>query len=114
MVAKQFGRFMRRKGKRSLGIYESRRKGESSSKKDIFRKSLEKKKDPKKDARCFECGDKGHFKAKFPKLKKDMRQKKKAMVATWSESEESSCSSSSEEEEVGHCDFVATTNPEEE
>ena len=40
---------------------------------------------------CYECKKLGHFKVDCPTLKKSFkRTKKKAMVATWSDSDESS------------------------
>ncbi|GAV69822.1 UBN2 domain-containing protein, partial [Cephalotus follicularis] len=40
---------------------------------------------------CFECNKPGHYKSDYPRLKKkEFMKKKKAMVATWDDSDESS------------------------
>ncbi|GAV65295.1 DUF4219 domain-containing protein/UBN2 domain-containing protein [Cephalotus follicularis] len=51
-------------------------KGESSKKEEVI---------------CFECNKPGHYKSDYPRLKKkEFIKKKKAMVATWDDSDESS------------------------
>ena len=39
---------------------------------------------------CYKCKKIGHFRIECPKLRENLKMKKKALVATWSDSEESS------------------------
>ena len=39
---------------------------------------------------CYECKKVGHMKSGCPQPKKSIKKKKKALVATWSDSKESS------------------------
>ncbi|MQM21496.1 hypothetical protein Taro_054538 [Colocasia esculenta] len=84
------------------------------------------KKDKKKEPTCYECNQPGHYKSKYPKLKKkdqaersDKKKekekkfrkfKKKAMAATWDNEEATSSESSSsefEEEEKANLALMA-------
>ncbi|CAA0827393.1 Unknown protein [Striga hermonthica] len=72
-----------------------------------FSKRKEQKKDAETSITCFECHQPGHIKANCPKLKKDRKFKKKAMVATWSDSEDSSSSEDEECTETANICFMA-------
>src|ERR1043165_9329849 len=114
LVVKRFNKLFERDEKRRFRKYRPNRKHERSSGKG--KSIIEDKKSP--DSGCFECEEKGHFKAKSPKLKKSKKFRKKAMVATWSESDSedelsSSTGSDEDEEEVAHCAFMAVEYPEE-
>ena len=66
-----------------------------------------KEKEKEKEAPiCFECKKPGHFRVDCPQLKKASRKfKKKAMMATWSDSEDST--SEEEQKEVANLCFMA-------
>ena len=86
LIARKFNKFMR--GERFKGRrFTSRRdlaKNESSSHGDT------EKWEEKRDLVCFKCKKLGHMKYDCPLYKSEAkRRKKKAMMATWSESEES-------------------------
>ncbi|GAV91545.1 zf-CCHC domain-containing protein/UBN2 domain-containing protein, partial [Cephalotus follicularis] len=69
---------------------------------------------------CYECKKPGHFKNECPNLKKNVHfkktneyfKKKKAMVATWSDSDPSSSEEESDEE-VAHIAYMAIEDEEE-
>ncbi|GAV91750.1 zf-CCHC domain-containing protein/UBN2 domain-containing protein [Cephalotus follicularis] len=61
--------------------------------KNVKKSTPSKSETKKEEIICFECNKPGHYKSECPRLKKD--KKKRAMLATWSDSDESS----SEEEE---------------
>ena len=83
LITRRFKRFLR---KRKQGMRKRPpTKGEHSKEKDKDQPLI-----------CYECKKLGHFKSECPQLKKGSKKyKKKAMIATWSESDESS----SEEED---------------
>ncbi|GAV57113.1 zf-CCHC domain-containing protein/UBN2 domain-containing protein, partial [Cephalotus follicularis] len=54
---------------------------------------------------CYECNKPGHIRLDCPKLKKN-KDKKKATIATWSDSDDSS-SDEDENEEIANIAFVA-------
>ena len=83
------------------------RKFRKNYKKDFGKGEFKKKEN---DITCFECKKSGHIKAECPLLKyKNKKVKKKAMVATWSDSEISS-DEEEEEKEVANLCFMAWEN----
>ncbi|GAV85616.1 zf-CCHC domain-containing protein/UBN2 domain-containing protein, partial [Cephalotus follicularis] len=80
-----------------------------------FKKSLPSKSETKKEEIiCFECNKPGHYKSECPRLKKtkDTIKKKKAMLATWSDSDESS-SEEEENQEVAQLALMAIDDSDE-
>ncbi|GAV58526.1 zf-CCHC domain-containing protein/UBN2 domain-containing protein [Cephalotus follicularis] len=74
-----------------------------------FKKTFPSKSETKKEEIvCFECNKPGHYKSECPRLKKakDTIKKKKAMLATWSDSDESS-SEEEEDQEVAQIALMA-------
>ncbi|GAV90807.1 zf-CCHC domain-containing protein/UBN2 domain-containing protein, partial [Cephalotus follicularis] len=77
-----------------------------------FKKTFpSKSKTKKEEIVCFECNKPGHYKSECPRLKKekDTIKKKKAMLATWSDSDESS-SEEEEDQEVAQIALMAINN----
>ena len=75
------------------------------------RREFQKGETSKTQSTCFECNKPGHFKADCPLLKKPFRkypQKKKAMLATWDDSDESS--SEQEHEAANLCLMAESDN----
>ncbi|GAV79726.1 zf-CCHC domain-containing protein/UBN2 domain-containing protein, partial [Cephalotus follicularis] len=74
-----------------------------------FKKTLPSKSEIKKEEIiCFECNKPGHYKSECPRLNKakDTIKKKKAVLATWSDSDESS-SDEEEDQEVAQIALMA-------
>ncbi|GAV62795.1 zf-CCHC domain-containing protein/UBN2 domain-containing protein, partial [Cephalotus follicularis] len=74
-----------------------------------FKKTFPSKSETKKEEIvCFECNKPGHYKSECPRLNKakDTIKKKKAMLATWSDSDESSCEEV-EDQEVAQIALMA-------
>ncbi|GAV73884.1 zf-CCHC domain-containing protein/UBN2 domain-containing protein, partial [Cephalotus follicularis] len=73
-----------------------------------------KPKTKKEEIICFECNKPGHYKSECPRLKKakDTIKKKKAMLATWSNSDESS-SEEEENQEVAQLALMAINDSDE-
>ncbi|WCJ18271.1 hypothetical protein M5689_000638 [Euphorbia peplus] len=67
------------------------------------------KRDPSKPIVCYGCQQPGHIRPNYPKLKKDKRKFKKAMMAAWSDSETSS--DLEEKEEQAQICFMAIDEP---
>ncbi|GAV65242.1 zf-CCHC domain-containing protein [Cephalotus follicularis] len=59
-----------------------------------------------KEVICYECNKPGHIRPNCPKLKKK-KDKKKAMIATWSDSDDSSLNED-QNEEIANIAFMAT------
>ncbi|GAV57423.1 zf-CCHC domain-containing protein/UBN2 domain-containing protein, partial [Cephalotus follicularis] len=68
----------------------------------------------KEEIICFECNKPGHYKSECPRLKKakDTIKKKKAMLATWSDSDESS-SDEEENQKVAQLELMAMNDSDE-
>ena len=63
-----------------------------------------KEKDKEQPLICYECKKPGYFKSECPQLKKDLKKyKKKAMMATWSDSDESSSEEEDSHEQANLC-----------
>ncbi|GAV62619.1 zf-CCHC domain-containing protein/UBN2 domain-containing protein [Cephalotus follicularis] len=80
-----------------------------------FKKTFPSKTETKKEEIiCFECNKPGHYKSECPRLKKpkDTIKKKKAMLATWSDSDESS-SDEEENQEVAQIALMAINDSDE-
>ena len=94
-----------RKFKKSFRSKQTRHKPQRS-----FQQSREHSSEERREATCYNCNNPRHIKAKYPKLleryKKKM-DKKKAMVATWSDSKEKTSYS---EWEHTHMCFMANTH----
>ena len=91
LITRKFRRFMKKK--------------KFEKKKPFIRKDEEKGKE--KELTCFECKKPGHFKSECPQLKKNPRRfKKKAMMATWSDSDTSSFEEEEKAEMANLC-FMA-------
>ncbi|GAV62877.1 LOW QUALITY PROTEIN: zf-CCHC domain-containing protein/UBN2 domain-containing protein, partial [Cephalotus follicularis] len=74
-----------------------------------FQEDIPSKSETKKEEIvCFECNKPGHYKSECPRLEKakDTIKKKKAMLATWSDSDESS-SEEEEDQEVAQIALMA-------
>ncbi|GAV62778.1 zf-CCHC domain-containing protein/UBN2 domain-containing protein, partial [Cephalotus follicularis] len=99
------------KKKKSIALKASKEESESDEDGDValitsqFKKFL-KKSSKKEEPTCYECKKPGHFKNECPNIKKKEKfikehsKKKKAMVATWDDSDLSSSEESGSDEEV--------------
>ncbi|GAV58763.1 zf-CCHC domain-containing protein/UBN2 domain-containing protein [Cephalotus follicularis] len=98
LITSQFKRFLKnQKGKKN------------------FKKNYLQDEEPSKreEPTCYECKKPGRFKNECPNLKKNGHfKKKKAMVATWSDSDSSSSEEESDEE-VAHIAYMAIEDEEE-
>ena len=63
-----------------------------------------KEKDKEQSLICYECKKLGHFRSEYPQLKKGPKKyKKKAMMATWSDSDESDSEEEDSHEQANLC-----------
>ena len=82
LITRRFIRFLRKK--------------QGLRKRPVIKGELSKEKEKEQSLICYECKKPGHFKMDYPLLKKALKkQRRKAMMATWSDNDESS----SEEEQ---------------
>jgi hypothetical protein len=93
LLTKKFKRFMRKK----------RDAGKRMSRKEIS-KTEERTKDP---SICYECKKPGHFRNECPIVKRMKKFKKKAMAATWGESDTSSSDEESHKTETANICYMA-------
>ncbi|GAV56542.1 LOW QUALITY PROTEIN: zf-CCHC domain-containing protein/UBN2 domain-containing protein, partial [Cephalotus follicularis] len=102
------------KKKKNVAFRASKEENEDERKRN-FKKHIQKGESSKKEeVICYECNKLGHYKSDCPKLKKNKEhsKKKKAMMATWSDSD----NSSSDEEcdgEVANITIMAIENEDE-
>ena len=91
--SKRIARMMRKRGKSKQSSRKETNKTKSSNKDDVT---------------CFGCGKQGHFKSECPKLKKDVKKKKKALMSTWEDLENDTSDEDDEEaKEVVNLCFIA-------
>ncbi|RVW73015.1 hypothetical protein CK203_057446 [Vitis vinifera] len=103
LITRKFKKFMRGESFRGRR-FTSRR---DFSKKESSSHGDKEKWEEKRDLVCFKCKKLGHIKYDCPSYKSEAkRRKKKAMMATWSESEDESAKKENEKEVANMC-FMA-------
>ena len=73
---------------------------ETRDREKTTKRELSKEKERDQPIICYECKKSDHFRSECPQLKKDQKKfkKKKAMMATWSDSDDSTIDKKSHEE----------------